>query len=243
MKKLLRIMTSLYTTVFAIALTMVLAFAGSLTLPRHLAFFSGIDDTPIFTWLGAADRPVATWWIYALVVAVGLLAACTLICSLDTLVRGLMARRKLLPLLSPQVVHVGVLLVLLGYLLSSAFGTRTDMLFVKGEARQVSPNGAIFLVDVSARTDEAGYFTDWRATLRWQGEGVDSGAVVLRPARPLRMAGYGLFIRSITMGGERPSALIRVTRDPGVYWALMGGVLLLFGSVGVLWLRLGRGRE
>ena len=243
MKIFLKIMTSLYTTAFALALTMVLAFAGSLTLPRHLAFFSGIDDTPIFQWLGAADKPGATWWIYALVVAVGLLAASTLVCSLDTLIRGLRARRKLLPLLSPQVVHLGVLCVLLGYLLSSALGTRTDLLFVKGEAMRVSDSGSIFLVDVSARTDEAGYLADWRATLKWQGEGESSAPVVLRPARPLRMAGYGLFIRAITMGGERPSALIRVTRDPGVYWALLGGVLLLFGSAGVLWLRLGRGRE
>lgn len=237
MRAIYRFLVSLNTLLVVMCVFILLAFAGSVTLPANLAFFSGIDDTPLFQWLEKSENIKATWWIFGLVAVLAIMTSSMLFCIADDLLNGL-SKKNMIKKLSPQLIHVGTLFVLLGYLLTSAYGLRTDVLIKKGSEETISPSSAsLYLEDLNVETDEKGYFTDWKASIRYVDSSNTSEVKVLKPAQPLYQEGYGIFIKSISMG-EEPAALIRVCRDPGTGWALLGGALLLTGSLGVVYSRL-----
>jgi hypothetical protein len=233
MKTILDFLLSLKTAFGLFLATIVVCVMGSLMLPANLAFFSGIDDTPLFKWLTEAGEPNLTWWIYVLISMMGVLALSTVLCTLDALLK--MRGRNLILKLSPQVMHLGILFVLLGHLLSAWMGVKTDVLIREGERKPLSANAEIILRDVGVETDEAGYYTDWMAKLSYFEDGKETAKEVLRPAHPLYLGDLGLYFKTVNM--EEPSVLIRVCRDPGALWALIGGVLVGIGGFGFLYAR------
>ncbi len=235
MKKLWDILISLNTVFALFALTIALCLLGSVMLPAHLEFFSGIDDSPLFQWLAEAGTPGLTWWVYALIASVALLALSTVACTIDALigrpVRGLLYK------LSPQVMHLGVLMVMLAHLLTAIFGMRADVQVAKGALEEVAPGLQVFLSEVSAHVNEAGTSTRWLAELELFKEGKVIARMALEPARPVFVDGLGLFFGTFNEGdrahdGSAPSVTIRVTRDPGAKWALVGGILVTIGGIG-----------
>lgn len=208
---------------------------GSLSLPNNLAFFSGIDDTPLFRWLAGAGAIGTTWWIWVFIAALGLFALNTVACTVDALLR--LGRQNFIMRLSPQVMHIGVLFVMLGHLLTASAGVKLDIDLRAGEAKPVAGNLSILLEDVTVREDANGYAVDWEAKLRLLENGTRSEELSLRPAHPLYRAGYGLYSKSVVKDARESSALVRVSRDPGALWAFLGGALLSLGGAGFVYAR------
>lgn len=213
----------------------VICLIGSLMLPANLAFFSGIDDTPLFQWLRGAGDLKKTWWIYVLMVQMGVLALSTVLCTADALLKRATWRHLFLKL-SPQVMHAGVLFVMLGHLLTASMGIKTDVSIAPGEKKALSDGVVVFLENLDVKTDEKGYYSDWMARLWLLKDGQRVKEALLRPAHPLYFGKLGLYFKTIKMG-EEPSALIRVCLDPGALWALLGGVLVLTGGLGFMYAR------
>ena len=226
----IRFFLSMKTAFGFFLVSLVIFFAGSLSLPAHLAFFSGIDDAPLFRWLSESSNVRITWWIYALILVLALLAISTIFCTAEALLKRI-SGRNLLAQLSPQIMHIGILFILLGHLITASTGFKTDLVIKEGEKVPVTAAGerAIFVRNIQAVTDANGYFTDWQAALQWIEDGKRSDEKVLRPARPLYFGPFGLYIKSVMLEPER-SVLLRVSRDPGALWALMGGLLLSLGG-------------
>jgi hypothetical protein len=65
----------------------VIVLIGSLMLPTNLAFFSGIDDEPLFRWLADNVNLKITWWIYALIFMLALFAVSTIFCTVEALLK------------------------------------------------------------------------------------------------------------------------------------------------------------
>jgi len=235
MKTIINFFLSLKTAFWLFAVFVVLCFIGSLSLPANLAFFSGIDDTPLFTWLREVSEPGTTWWIYALIGLLAVFAMSTIFCTVEALIERTTWRSIALKL-SPQVMHVGVLFIMLGHLLTATLGEKIDIDVRKGETAPVGNVASIMLVDVRETTDENGYAVDWEATLRWIENGRSSALHRLRPARPLYFGAYGLYTKAVE-SGPRASAWIRINRDPGAPWALAGGLLLSLGAAAFLYAR------
>lgn len=233
MNAIIKLLLSLRTIFTLLLLTLLTAALGSVMLPRHLAFFSGIDDAALFKWLSDSGQIDKTWWIYSFVLLFALMGASTAACTIDALIR-IKDRRgyALITGLSPQVLHMGVMFVMLGHLLTAWHGIREDIKIDKAQTVSIGQTISMELVDVRAITDSAGNDLDWEAKLIIGGAGIDKDAV-LRPARPVFVEGMGLFIKSIDTG-KSPSALIRVTRDPGAVWSLIGGVLICIGGMGFI---------
>ncbi len=237
MKKLWDILISLNTVFALFALTIALCLLGSVMLPTHLEFFSGIDDSPLFQWLAEAGAPGLTWWVYALVASVALLALSTVACTVDALSRR--SVRGLLHKLSPQVMHLGVLMVMLAHLLTAVFGMRADVQVAKGTRGEVAPGIEVLVSEVSAEVNEAGTSTRWLAELVLYREGKVIARRALVPAQPVFIDGLGLFFGTFNEGDDNraPSATIRVTHDPGAKWALAGGILVVLGGIGFIYSR------
>lgn len=226
-KALLDFLLSIKTAFGLFLICIALCLIGSIVLPANLAFFSGIDDTPLFRWLSETGHAGLTWWIYAFVAAMAVLALSTVACTIEALLSRAL-RLNLALRLPTQVMHLGVLLVMLGHLLTAWIGTRVDVPVTKGADAVVTEGVALRLMDVRTRTDENGYDTDWEADI--EADGIKG---TLRPARPMGVHGAGLYLKSVTMlKGEAPTALIGVARDPGAAWALLGGLLVSAGGAG-----------
>lgn len=210
---------------------------GSLSLPSNLAFFSGIDDAPLFRWLAEAKGYGTTWWIYLFIGGLAVFAVNTMICTGEALLLRL-GRTNLIARLSPQVMHIGVLFVMLGHMLTASLGVKLDVDLAKGGTKPVSDTASLALEDVRVQEDENGYAVGWDATLRWIEKGRDAGPLSLRPVHPLSVGGYRIFSKSVNVDARGSSALIRVSRDPGAAWALFGGVLMCLGGAGFVYSRI-----
>ena len=168
-----------------------------------------------------------------------LLALSTVACTIDALsgktVRGLLHK------LSPQVMHLGVLLVMLAHLLTAIFGMREDVQVAKGARGDIAPGLQVLVSEVSAEVNEAGTSTQWLAEIELFKEGMVIARRALEPSRPVFVDGLGLFFGTFNEGdeGRAPSVTIRVTRDPGAKWALAGGILVVLGGIGFIYSRRG----
>ena len=234
MKSIIKFFLSIKTAYGFLLFFVAVLFYGAFSLPNNLAFFSGIDDEPLFSWLANAKGPGITWWIYALIAGFSLFAVNTIFCTGDALLFRL-NRRDLIAKLSPQVMHAGVLFVMMGHLLTASLGTRLDIDIKKGAVGKIAEQVMLSLEDVKETMDGNGYTVDWDARIRWIEDGKSSAVSSLRPAHPLYFGAYGIYTRSVSNDRNGPSALIRVSRDPGALPALFGGILLTLGGVGFLY--------
>lgn len=226
MKKLWDILTSQWTAIAAFAAMVAVCALGSIMLPRHLAFYSGIDDAQLFKWLyeqGEQEGHGPMWWIWALTGLSAFMALVTASCTLDALARAgqwkSIARR-----LAPQVLHAGTLFVMLGFLLTSGYGTKLDVHLDKGQSKSPAQGLEIALAEVRVQFDEAGYETAWEADMVVGGQ-----EELLKPLQPVLINGWLIHFKSVRTGDE-PGVLLRVTRDPGAMWALLGAVLIVVGG-------------
>jgi hypothetical protein len=231
MKLFVQFLLSLKTAFWLFTAFIVLLFVGSLSLPGNLAFFSGIDETPLFRWLSRSGTISITWWIYVMIAMLAVLAASTLFCTAQAFLSRTGWQAPVLKL-SPQVMHIGVLFIMLGHLLTASMGFKMDMLLKQGERAVVAGDRTLLLEDVVVHKDRQGYDADWEAKLIWD-DGGNTLTTSLRPLHPRYFGQFGLYSRSVSNGPEK-TALVRVCRDPGALWALLGGVLLSIGGVGFL---------
>lgn len=235
MKSVLNFLLSLKTLTVLFLVFIVVLAVGSLMLPANLAFFSGIDDTPLFKWLSDAGNLRATWWIYGMILMLVFLAISTILCTAEALIKKISWRNFTLKL-TPQVIHSGVLFVMLGHLLTASMGFKADVLIKKGEQKALSENISVYLEDVNVQTDVNGYTTGWEVRLWLFKDGNKIKEDVLMPVNPVYFGQFGLYSRSVEAGPD-VSALIRVCRDPGALFSLIGGLLLFAGGLGFISVR------
>lgn len=207
----------------------ILAFAGSLYLPNNLAFFSGIDDAPLFDWLKSSGDIRLTWWIYGIVVTLSLVAVNTIACTVKSLIERLDWKNAALKL-SPQIMHAGVLLTMLGHLLTAYIGLKTDLLIKQGEGKTIYMDKGLYLKDVKILKDSLGYDADWEVSIAWLENGKEINNEVLKAAHPSFLGNLGVFFKSATVEPEK-SVQVRVSQDPGALWALLGGLIFSFGGL------------
>lgn len=235
MKKLYDIAKSFWTLQAVLALTIAACVAGSLVIPWNLAVFTGIDDTPLFRWLADTPERGLTWWVYALVIMMGAAATSTAVCTIDALIKSA-GRKDFISRLFPQVMHIGVLLALLGHLLTAAFGLKYDINVPEGSTAAIHDGMSVTVSGVRSEQDATGYYTAWEADVAITKDGDSIKNALLQPVHPILIGQTGLFFKSISVEGTR-AATIRVTKDPGATWALIGGALVAIGAAGFIIIR------
>jgi hypothetical protein len=134
--KVLEFFLSLKTSVVLMLGLLFFFVAGALVMPVHPAFET-INSVPLFEWL--RDAPTgATWWLLGSIALLAALVANTLACSIESLIKKRSGRQWLL-VISPQVIHIGFLLMLLGHLVSASGGFKANMFALEG-TRASLPN-------------------------------------------------------------------------------------------------------
>ncbi len=226
---------SLKTSLWLMGVSILLYVLGSFFIPQHLDIFSEINDMPLMEWLNRnrGEMGVA-FWIPALIVLMALLAANILVCGYDSLARGVPYGLSV-ETLAPQVLHLGVVLVLFGHLISAASGFREDVPLHPHEPQTVRGR-RLELVNLEFLKMRGEDSTRWRIGLL-----IDGRSATVEPARPYFHERTGYFARSASQKQGR--ALIGIVYDPGVIWEVAGAILFLFGGAGLFFVQFRRATD
>ena len=222
----LSIKTSLWLTGMIIGVFLI----GSFYIPQNLALFSEINDIPLFTWLLENNHHLSkVFWIYLLVALMLLLWINTIVCSIDAIIKRT-TWAGLIRVLSPQVVHLAILCVLVGYCVSASTGYKKDVSMNMIDSQKIE--------GFDLKINNMEFFTNpgensprWRVYLN-----INSSEHVLELGRPAFYNRVGFYAKSAQQ--KKMKAIIGLIYDPGVLWELIGAVTFIIGALGVFYSRL-----
>jgi cytochrome c biogenesis protein ResB len=227
---------SLRTTIGLLVALLCLLLYGSFVMPVK-AEFQSLSALPLFQWM-AENSPGITWWLWAIIGVILILTANTLLCSLEAVLKKKGVRHWVF-LISPQIVHIGFLLILLAHLLSAYNGFRGTAVVYENAGIRL-PNGTdVLFRKISADVDPAGYVKDWSADIEYFQEGRLLMHDRIRPNSPSFEKGLGIYIKNVQVR-PYPAAMIEVSREPGAAWALGGSMLFIAGMIMLLLFKIKR---
>jgi hypothetical protein len=227
---------SLKTTVVLMLGLLFFFVAGALVMPVHQSFRT-ITELPMFEWL--QDAPLgASWWLLGSLALLVALVINTIACSIDSLIRKRSGRQWLL-VISPQVIHIGFMLMLLGHLVSATDSFKGTLIAQDGTSAKLPNNIVMRVSDINVTLTERGFPLDWRAKVEYfDGDTLLKGDF-MAPNRPSFFRGYGAYLKQVRPFPVK-AALVEVTREPGAPWALGGGVVFMIGTIALVWLKMSR---
>ena len=228
---------SLKTAVWTLFTLVSLFFIGSYLMPAYRDIFAPMNEGILFRWIQgvASDNLGYTWWFFAALAALVLLTINTLACSIQA-VLGRWSRADFLLRISPQIVHIGFLMILLAHLIGAGWGYRLSGMMPEGAYAPLPEDRALSLKEIRVQMDPGGYPMDWSAEVDLFENNVRVQTGTLGPNRPLFYNGVGIYLKSLNYE-KGPAALMVIARDPGAIWALAGAVTFMLGSVMLLMLK------
>jgi len=228
---------SVKTTVWMLIILICLFFIGSYMMPLHREIFTSMNDAILIRWLkhDALSNIRYTWWFFAALAGLVLLTANTIICSIQA-IKERWVRSDFLIRIAPQIIHVGVLFILLAHLIDAGWGYRISGVMPEGAYAPLPDDMAIHLDRVYVVTDKHGNIVDWRAeaSMYENNEIVTTG--MLGPNNPLFARGVGVYLRNLDFDRGRV-AYLTISKEPGVITALVGAILFMIGAATLLVLK------
>lgn len=231
MKKIWRLSISIELCLWLLALICCVMAAGSFLLTGEFA--AAINYMPLLVWL--REVPIgASWWLWLTVLLLALLVLNTILCSSETL-WSRWGRAGLMPLMAPQLIHIGFLLIILAHLQSAYGGYMQQVEVVEGMVAQL-PDGKQFgiaglAVAMSPMGMPTGFSSELVTDLSNPAE-----RFTIRPNHPWFSGGYGVYIKQAEAYPYK-RALLEIHREPGAALALTGAVVFTVGNVLLLFLR------
>jgi hypothetical protein len=188
---------------------------------------------PLLTWLREVPL-MASWWLWLTILLLAMLVLNTILCSSETL-WSRWGRAGLLPLLAPQLMHAGFLLIVLAHLQSAYGGYMQQVEVVEGMVAQL-PDGKQFgiaglAVTMSPRGMPTGFSSELVTDLTNPVE-----RITISPNHPWFSGGYGVYIKQAEAYPYK-RALLEIHREPGAGLALAGATVFTAGNVLLLFLR------
>lgn len=228
---------------FMASLSVGLWLTGGVLILLAVGSFTGggegagnINNMPLFAWLQESPL-VLSWWLWAAIGLLALLALNTVLCSIET-IRGKYRGARLLALVAPQAMHTGFLLIVLAHLFS-AWGGSKQVLPVMEEGVIGFPDGTgLRVTNLAAAMDPRGFPLDFSADIRYPADNREEVRTI-RPNQPFFYQGAGIYLKEVALYPYR-AALIEIHREPGAGLALTGALLFTVGNVVLLVVRRGR---
>src|SRR6266568_3571309 len=223
--RLWRLLISLELSLGLLALVCTCMAAGSFSLSGEYA--AAINGMPLLAWLREVPLSVS-WWLWVTLVLLALLALNTVLCSSETL-WSRWGKGGIAPLLAPQLIHAGFLLIVLAHLLS-AMGSSLHAVEVGEMSLAALPDGSRFgVASISVTTTPEGmplgFSSELVSNLNRPAE-----RVVISPNHPWFSNGFGVYIKQADAYPFK-RALLEIHHEPGAAMALAGALLFTIGNV------------
>ena len=210
-----------------------LFIAGAVAMPL-MKEYGMMNSMALLDWMRQA--PVsASWWLWASLPVIALLALNTLVCSLEAILSR--KGRSFYELLAPQVVHLGFLFMMAAHLVSSAGAMHLQRGMQEGAMIRLPDENIVRLAKVDMEISPEGFPLNWSARLEYYSPTGDLiGKDISAPNSPSFFGEYGIYIKQPARGG----AIMEVHREPGGPVALIGSVLFLLGTVALVRIKIRR---
>jgi hypothetical protein len=153
-----------------------------------------------------------------------LLWICTLICSLDAVIKRV-RRGSLIRVLSPQILHLAILFVLLGHGISAVSGYKLDIPMDLNSPQQVR-EFKLKMNEIQFQKNPGENSTRWIVNLE-----INGNRHFLELGKPAFFQGVGFFAKSAQR--KKMKAIIGLIYDPGVVWEIIGAVLFIISATGI----------
>ncbi len=230
--EMIKFLTSVKTYLWITGLSIAVYIIGSVVIPANLDVFSEINDIPLFEWFSLNRRYLLQYsWIWLLIILMAVLSANTIACIIDALARGA-GRRDVIGFFSPQMLHLAVLFVLLGHMVSALYAYREDVPMTTGAVAEVR-GLRLMLNDLEFIQVQGEDSPRWRVGLK-----VDDRLFTLEPAQPAFVDGIGFFAKSANE--KRKTAVIGIVYDPGARWEVIGAAMFVLAALGLCYVQLRR---
>jgi len=228
----LRFFLSTKTFLWLTGISIVIFLMGSLYIPSNLDIFSEINEMPLLRWLTKNNEYMSRlYWIYILIFLIGLIWLNMLICSIDAIIKKTRLR-SLVKVLSPQIIHIAVLVILVGHGVSAITGYKEDVTLKPGNVYRVRGfDLRLDNIEFYKRPNESS--TSWKIHVS-----IDDKPHVLEAGRPSFYKDVGFFAKSAYR--KRKKAIIGLVHDPGANWEVAGAILFIIGAAGVFYTKIGR---
>jgi cytochrome c biogenesis factor len=226
----LKFFLSIKTALWLTGLSIGVFLMGSLYIPKNLAVFSGVNDMPLLRWMFLNNEFLdKIFWIYILIGLILLISLNTFICSLDAVIKRT-SWKTLIRVLSPQVLHIAIILVLLGHGISASVGYKHDVPMKKNEIYKAKGFN-MRIRDMEFFKNPGENSTRWRVYLE-----INDDLQVIELGKPAFYNGVGFFAKSAQQ--RKMKAIIGLIYDPGVLWEIIGAIVFIIGASGVFYIRL-----
>jgi hypothetical protein len=226
---------SMRTALVGLGAMFVLMLAGAVIMPASDEF-QQLRAMPLFEWLGRQPLSI-TWWLWLLIAVIAVIALNTLFCSIESIVRKRRVTQWLL-LISPQVIHLGFLLVLLAHLFSAAGSSQEVAVAGEGTVVNLKKGDVRMRVDdIDVSVDYYGYISDWKVSVSYMTDGDKLFRDIISPNNPSTYRGMNVNVRDLRLTPVK-AVLIQINREPGAAWALAGGILFMTGIVTLIALKI-----
>jgi hypothetical protein len=230
-KTIWRFIVSLELCLVLLGLVCIAMAAGSFLLTGEYA--AAINFMPLLVWL--REVPLrASWWLWLTLVLLVLLVLNTILCSCETLWsrRG---RAGMMPLLAPQLIHIGFLLIVLAHLQSAYGGYVQQVEVVEGTMAQL-PDGRQFgIAALAIKMSPMGMPTGFSSELVTDLAN-PAQRFTVSPNHPWFSGGYGVYIKQAEEYPNR-RALLEIHREPGAGMALAGAIFFTLGNIMLVYIR------
>lgn len=234
LKNILNFFLSLRTSLWLLAVMLVLLLSGAFIMPDRQEF-QALHSIPLFSWL--TQQPLElTWWLWGLIFLLGLLACNTIFCSIDSIIKKSKVTSWLL-LISPQIIHIGFLFILLAHFLSSMGASQNAVTAMEGYSIPINNELSLKIKRINTNLDYYGYVTDWKVKVSYFTEERTLMTDIIRPNSPSVQMGFNINVRDIK-AYPRKTILLQINREPGAFWALTGGILFMAGMITLIALKI-----
>lgn len=226
----LRFFLSIKTFLWITGISIGIFLIGSLYIPNNLAIYSGINEMPLMKWIVENNNYLnKLFWIYILIFLMTLMWLNILICSIDAIIKKT-TLKGLMRVLSPQILHISILLVLLGHGVSAVSGYKEDISMEMNSLHEVK--GFTLKLDNIEFLKKTGQSsTNWKVHMR-----IDNNPYILEVGKPSFYNGVGFFAKSAYQ--RKMKAVIGLVYDPGAMWEVTGAILFIIGATGIFYIRL-----
>lgn len=191
---------------------------------------SSINEVALYDWL--REVPVReSWWLWAAIAILAVLALNTLLCSLDSL-RLKWQKGSFLVRIAPQAMHLGFLFIVIAHLQSAYGGFKQVMPLREGSTIDFPDGHQVQITAINATYGKMGMPTAMSARLRYP-ENSSSGEATISPNHPLFYKGFGIYLKDVALEPV-PGALVEVHKEPGAGMALAGGAIFTVANLVLL---------
>lgn len=226
LKHILAFFLSVRTAIWLLSFLIIMLLAGAFIMPARQEFQT-IHSMPLFAWL--TEQPLsATWWLLCSIIILGVLAANTLVCSIESIIKKRKVTQWLL-LISPQIIHIGFLFILLAHLLGATGSAQGMAVAREGYSFRMADNMVMHIKSINVQADSSGYVSDWEVDVEYL-SGEKALKDKIRPNSPSLQGGLNINVKDLRVFPEK-AALLQISKNPGAIWALIGGILFMIGTI------------